>query len=149
MADEKTPKISKKYVCEVCAFTSSNKKDYNKHLLTDKHKTNMNADKCLQITPENTPENCDKFVCMCGKSYKHRQSLFTHKKNCKAINGNNLNYDIQEEDSSSFNESASFSFGMLSFGSIISISCLYNRCLQYLNHYDRNQFYVKLLISMS
>ena len=82
MADEKTPKIPKKYVCEVCAFTSSNKKDYNKHLLTDKHKTNMNADKCLQITPENTPENCDKFVCMCGKSYKHRQSLFRHQTKC-------------------------------------------------------------------
>ena len=82
MADEKTPKIPKKYDCEVCAFTSSNKKDYNKHLLTDKHKTNMNADKCLQITPENTPENCDKFVCMCGKSYKHRQSLFRHQTKC-------------------------------------------------------------------
>ena len=82
MADEKTPKIPKKYVCEVCAFTSSNKKDYNKHLLTDKHKTNMNADKCLQITPENTSENCDKFVCMCGKSYKHRQSLFRHQTKC-------------------------------------------------------------------
>ena len=82
MADEKTPKIPKKYVCEVCAFTSSNKKDYNKHLLTDKHKTNINADKCLQITPENTSENCDKFVCMCGKSYKHRQSLFRHQTKC-------------------------------------------------------------------
>ena len=42
----------------------------------------MNADKCLQITPENTPENCDKFVCMCGKSYKHRQSLFRHQTKC-------------------------------------------------------------------
>jgi len=82
MADEKTPKTPKKYVCEVCDFTSSNKKDFNKHLLTDKHKTNMNADKCLQITPENTPENCDKFVCMCGRSYKHRQSLFRHQTKC-------------------------------------------------------------------
>jgi hypothetical protein len=42
----------------------------------------MNADKCLQITPENTSENCDKFVCMCGKSYKHRQSLFRHQTKC-------------------------------------------------------------------
>ena len=82
MADEKTPKTLKKYVCEVCDFTSSNKKDFNKHLLTDKHKTNMNADKCLQITPENTLVNCDKFVCVCGKSYKHRQSLFRHQTKC-------------------------------------------------------------------
>jgi len=79
MADDKTLKNPKKYVCELCAFTSSNKKDFNKHLSTDKHKTHINADKCVQITPE----ICDKFACVCGKSYKHRQSLFRHQEKCQ------------------------------------------------------------------
>ena len=72
----------KKYCCDICDFITFKKTDFERHLLTDKHKTNMNADKCLQITPENTSENCDKFVCMCGKSYKHRQSLFRHQTKC-------------------------------------------------------------------
>jgi hypothetical protein len=39
------------------------------------------------------------FVCSCGKKYKHRQSLFVHKKNCKLCLDKNtekpdLNIDI-------------------------------------------------------
>ena len=35
-----------KYSCEICNYNTYNKKDYNKHLLTDKHKY-------LQNTSEN------------------------------------------------------------------------------------------------
>ena len=33
-----SPKIPLKYACEACDYSTCNKKDYNKHLLTDKHK---------------------------------------------------------------------------------------------------------------
>jgi hypothetical protein len=67
-------KTNLKYICEKCDFKSSNKKDYNKHLLTLKH----------QKTTLTETENCVKrsYDCICGKTYSHRQSLFTHKKSC-------------------------------------------------------------------
>ena len=40
---QKTPKNPKKYNYEKCNFTSSNKKDYNKHLTTTKHINTTNT----------------------------------------------------------------------------------------------------------
>jgi len=74
----KTPKIPIKYFCEICDFITSNKKDYSKHLATDKH---------IGLTNPNikTPKN-PFFNCICGKSYKHLSSLCAHKKKCQIKN---------------------------------------------------------------
>jgi hypothetical protein len=101
MTDILTPKISPKFCCDICHFNTSNKKDFSKHLLTLKHK---NTDKILINTdtkPQKTPnEDISTFVCECGKDYKHRQSLFTHKKRCKLeqdIKPNNDSKDVLVE----------------------------------------------------
>ena len=73
--DKILTKITKTFYCECCEFNTSNKKDYSIHLLTRKH---MNANN-KSTTFENT------FICGCGKEYKHRQSLFTHKKKCNKL----------------------------------------------------------------
>jgi len=76
MTDKKYPKISKKFNCENCHYICSKQSEYTKHLLTAKH---INTYKYLL----NDNQNLQKiFVCNCGKEYKHRQSLFTHKKKC-------------------------------------------------------------------
>ena len=65
--------------CEKCDFKCNNKYNYNKHLLTKKHKLLTNAD-------PNIVKNANKlYVCECGIEYKHRQSLYNHKKKCKLI----------------------------------------------------------------
>ena len=79
MLTQKTPKNPKEFFCKNCDFVSSNKKDYDRHLATDKHKMLTNVDK-------KTPKNPKPFQCECGKQYKHRQSLSVHKKKCKIIN---------------------------------------------------------------
>ena len=64
-----------KYYCEKCHYNTNNKKDYNKHIFSQKH---------IRLT-NNIPQNTNiplKFICECGKTYKHRQSLYLHKKNC-------------------------------------------------------------------
>ena len=71
------PKTPQKYLCKICDFVSCNKKDYEKHLLTLKHKKRTDG---LQINPN------QKFICDCGNEYKHRQGLWKHKKNCSIIN---------------------------------------------------------------
>ena len=78
MLTQKTPKNPKEFFCKNCDFISSNKKDYDRHLATDKHKMLTNVDK-------KTPKNPKPFQCECGKQYKHRQSLSVHKKKCKIV----------------------------------------------------------------
>jgi len=82
-----SPKIPK-YNCELCGIKTNNKKDYNKHLLTLKHKNRTN----LGILEQNIPtctHNCE----YCGKKYKARNSLWYHSKKCATktiINDDNV-----------------------------------------------------------
>jgi hypothetical protein len=64
------------FCCENCDFATGNKCNYLKHLDTRKHKilTNTYTNLAKNATPL--------FECLCGKSYKHRQSLYAHKKIC-------------------------------------------------------------------
>ena len=43
----------KNYVCEFCNYNTFSKKDYNKHLLTDKHKKLQNTSSDEQKNPKN------------------------------------------------------------------------------------------------
>jgi len=74
MTDKFVPKIPQTYSCEFCAYNTLSKKDYSKHILTRKHKILTNPD-------INCPKN-PTFDCSCGKSYKHRQTLYNHRKTC-------------------------------------------------------------------
>jgi len=74
------PKLSK-YVCEICQFTSCNKNNYKKHLLTNKHK--------LQEMQCSSNNNLQKMHnCLCGKTYCDYSGLWKHKKVCKLIQSN-------------------------------------------------------------
>ncbi len=77
-----SPKIAKQFFCDLCHYKCSKQSDYNKHLLTAKHR---NTDAILTNTDFNaTKVASNMFKCKCGKEYKHRQSLFNHRKICKS-----------------------------------------------------------------
>jgi hypothetical protein len=75
MAIDKIAKIAKKYECIKCNYITSNKYDYDKHLLTAKHYR-------LTNTNENSRKIAKVHICDCGKEYKHASSLSGHKKKC-------------------------------------------------------------------
>lgn len=77
----KTPKADNKYFCEHCNFGCNKISGYNKHLLTSKHERLTN--------PNKLPPNDKPHMCGCGKRYKHRQSLYLHRKKCLFINSEN------------------------------------------------------------
>jgi hypothetical protein len=78
MTNKKNPKTPIEYFCEECLFKCSNKKDYNRHILTAKHKILINTNKKTPKTP--------KYICEeCGKEYKHSSSLSQHKKKCHFV----------------------------------------------------------------
>ena len=70
-----TQKNSKYFECTDCDFKCYNKNDYNRHILTRKHKMLTNVD-------TKSVKNSLMFICDCGKEYRHRQSLSIHKKKC-------------------------------------------------------------------
>ena len=78
--NEKTPKNPKKFNCKKCDFLSSNRKDFNRHLLTAKHKKTPNIER---------KKKCVEFVCkLCHKGYKFKSGLSRHKKKCVYIEEN-------------------------------------------------------------
>jgi len=83
MMTQKSQKISCKYCCDCCDYYTSNKNDYNKHILTRKHKNKMNL-----VTPNDKKSQkvANMFTCICGKEYTYRQGLWQHKKKCSSIN---------------------------------------------------------------
>lgn len=65
---ENSPIIRHFFYCSKCKYKCTKKSDYVKHCSTKKH------NKELGIQSE--------YICHCGKTYKHRQSLYSHKVLC-------------------------------------------------------------------
>jgi hypothetical protein len=78
---ENYKKVANKYICESCDYVSSNKYNYEKHLLTAKHKNTTKYNKIQQNCPKFFPKT-NEYICSCGKSYPYRASLHNHKKKC-------------------------------------------------------------------
>lgn len=62
-----------KHSCEKCNYFTSRESQYSRHLLTSKHKKLI----------ESNDYNVDvAFECKCGKKYKHKSTLYSHRINC-------------------------------------------------------------------
>jgi hypothetical protein len=80
MTYKKGSESSKIYNCECCDYITIRKSQYDRHLLTAKHKI-------LTNTPQKVPKVPNsEYICECGKYYKHRQSLNNHRKKCEKGN---------------------------------------------------------------
>ena len=83
---ESSQKTVKMYECKDCGYVTSKVGNWKKHLLTKKH-----IEKSVQATstattkkkPSNALLDDPSLVCECGRRYKHRQSLHTHRKRCQ------------------------------------------------------------------
>lgn len=73
------PKNPQKFSCINCDYFTCSLKDFNKHLLTQKHQRLMATNNLSQKIPKNPVT----FACKCGKNYKHLSSLCKHKKTCQ------------------------------------------------------------------
>jgi len=97
-----TPKNAEKFECKTCYYNCSKQSDWNRHIMTLKHKnrTFLNAG------------DANIFACkFCQKKYKARNSLWYHEKKCKKIvsleeneTNINCNYLNQNNDVSDIKE---------------------------------------------
>ena len=72
LATDLSPEIPVHFICEICHYTTSRIKDFNKHNLTQKHIINHLA---TSEIPKHT------IMCQtCNKTYKDRTGLWRHNK---------------------------------------------------------------------
>jgi Zn finger protein HypA/HybF involved in hydrogenase expression len=74
---QKSPKRVKKNICEICDYKCNKYSDFNKHLLTSKHKNNMNGNN-KEIKKIERKYNCNN----CNKEYKTNSGLWKHQNKC-------------------------------------------------------------------
>jgi len=68
-----TKSNGQKHTCEICDYSTSQKSNFTKHILTLKH---------IRLTQADS----GKHKCACGKLFSHKQSLFRHKNHCQTSN---------------------------------------------------------------
>ena len=78
MDNKKFKKSSCFFECSHCDYTTVRQSQYDRHMLTSKHK---------RITLDNETDNDlvqNHFQCQCGKTYNYLSGLCKHKKKCKS-----------------------------------------------------------------
>jgi len=98
MDNKKIPKNPINFYCEKCNYNTCSKKDFNKHLLTVKHKSRINDNK-------NTNNN-NLFICEnCNKEYCYLSGLLRHKKKCFIIETKEIINDLSNSQLTISNDS--------------------------------------------
>ena len=96
---EKMPKNAENFICKECHFVCCKKSNFDKHVLTSKHKNRT----ILNVLERKMPKNAEKiFQCECGKKYSVRNSLWYHKQKCKILN----NFETEEYDNKKAGDSS-------------------------------------------
>ena len=81
------PKIAKKFYCESCNYTTSNKYDYNKHITTPKHISNVQtATFSINVNPKNAFKVAKYECSVCNYYSKNKSNYDKHLLTDKHIN---------------------------------------------------------------
>jgi len=86
MTDNKSSNKFQSYTCDECNYNTVRKSQYERHLLTAKHKLLTNTYEKVPKSSQKVLNKKHSFICNCGKEYFHRQSLYNHKRKCTYLN---------------------------------------------------------------
>lgn len=84
-------KMSTNFHCDNCDYLTSRKNNYTRHISTCKEKM-IHCIQQMDTKNEQNEQNEQKnrFVCLCGNTYKYSQGLSKHKKSCSQITSNKI-----------------------------------------------------------
>ena len=78
METKKTKKSEEIFYCEKCDYKCYRKYDFNKHILTSKHKNTT-----METKKSEKSEKSEKNICQkCNKEFKNRSGYWKHKQKC-------------------------------------------------------------------
>ena len=86
MTDKKSSNKFLSYNCNECNYNTVRKSQFERHLLTTKHKLLTNTYKKVPKSSQKVLNKKQSFICNCGKAYFHRQSLYNHQSKCRYLN---------------------------------------------------------------
>ena len=99
--EEETANSSLKFTCKFCKTETNNKKDFNKHLLTNKHFKKSTPIKL----EDNSTEKPPLLICStCNKTYETRSGLWRHRNSCAGVVKNTSTTAIITEPQNTSNE---------------------------------------------
>ena len=89
MDDKFIQKSKVEHYCKKCHYTTCCERDFNRHLVTGKHRRMT-----LELQMDDEFSKKINYICNCGNKYKYRQGLWKHKKICDFTKSSkNLNND--------------------------------------------------------
>jgi hypothetical protein len=89
--NENVGKVAKDFCCEKCDYYTSKQYNYDKHILTAKHKKNVFGDGSDSFS-DTESSKLSKYACnICSKQYYSHNGIWLHKKKCKPTLDNNSN----------------------------------------------------------
>ena len=91
----KTPKTQTNYLCNICDFNCRKLSEYNRHLVTTKHKKRSTTKHDIIIGEDKSKNATATYKCTCGKIYKHSSGLSRHKHICKPTNNTIVKQDTE------------------------------------------------------
>jgi hypothetical protein len=99
--EQKKSKKTPKFVCINCDFMSCKKIDWDRHIVTKKHKI-LNNEEFSNDLEQNESKESKKtpkaYSCnKCNKNYLARSGLWYHKKTCLSIENNTLPLVLEKE----------------------------------------------------
>ena len=86
-------KIPKDFICELCHYYTSSKKDYIKHTQTQKH-YKLQYETNETIKSQKIPKD---YHCSCGNNFNSRTTLWRHKKKCINIAIDDLSNEEKQQ----------------------------------------------------
>ena len=87
MSNDLLPKIANKFYCESCNYITSNKYDYNKHILTPKHNINVqNTTFSINVNSKNASKIANYECSVCNYYSKNKSNYDKHLLTDKHIN---------------------------------------------------------------
>lgn len=89
-------KLSNLFCCKICDYNTTRRLNYDRHILTDKHKKRAMEPKVYSMEPNieqnEQNEQSTRFICICGKTYTYSRGLSKHKKQCSYQSDKNITY---------------------------------------------------------